>query len=152
MAPGEEAGLMKYVHNQIYIGYLYTGPIILDLMYHFSILQDPAAKPPSLYFLQDLLKRYPEIYTVVSKPIDTKHKAVYNKSVIKPWYTVLEQLVEQYNCSLYNILNFDEIGAQVVYLAGITVYILAEYKCHRLRQRSSRRCVCCSMKNRKSWQ
>jgi hypothetical protein len=35
LTPGEEAGLMKYVYNQIYIGYPCTSPIILDLVYHF---------------------------------------------------------------------------------------------------------------------
>jgi hypothetical protein len=64
----------------------------------------------------------------VSKPIDIKQKAVYNKSIIVPWYKKLEQLTIEYNCSPNNILNFDKIGIQVACPAGITVYIPSDYK------------------------
>jgi hypothetical protein len=128
LTPGEEAGLMKYIYNQIFTGYLYTGPIILDLVHHFQKLQDPTAKPPSSRFLQDLVQQHPEIYSITSKPIDTKRKAVHDKSVIKPWYKVLDQLVDQYNCSLYNLLNFDEIGECIACPAGIAVNIPVQYK------------------------
>jgi hypothetical protein len=90
LTPGEEAGLMKYVYNQIYMGYPCTGPIILDLVHHFLKLRDPDAKHPSSRFLQDLVQRHPEIHSVTSKPMDTKRKAAHDKSVIKPWYKLLE--------------------------------------------------------------
>jgi hypothetical protein len=128
LTPGEEEGIIRYIYIQMYIGYPCTGPIILGLVHYFLTLQDPTAKPPSPRYLQNLLKKHPEIYSVVSKPMDIKRKAVHDKSVIAPWYKKLEQLTIEYNCSPNDILNFDEIGIQVACPAGITVYIPSGYK------------------------
>jgi hypothetical protein len=60
--------------------------------------------------------------------MDTKRKAAHDKSVIRPWYRELEQLIDQYNCGPHDLLNFDEMGARVACPAGMAVYIPVQYK------------------------
>lgn len=74
------------------------------------LLRARGGKPTGKNWVDNFIKRTPELRTRLSRPYDHQRALCEDPRVISPWFTLLQSFKEKYGILDEDIYNFDETG------------------------------------------
>jgi hypothetical protein len=75
-----------------------------------KLLRERGGKPVGKNWVDNLVKRTPELITRWSRPYDRQRAACKDPAVIQPWFTLVQAIKEKYGIQDEDTWNFDESG------------------------------------------
>jgi hypothetical protein len=75
-----------------------------------SLLKDRGGKPVGKNWVDNFIKRIPELRTRWSRPYDRQRAACEDPAIIQPWYTLVQSMKAKYGIVDEDMYNFDKSG------------------------------------------
>ncbi|KAH5752178.1 hypothetical protein HBI55_244370 [Parastagonospora nodorum] len=74
------------------------------------LLRERAGKPVGKNWVDNFIKRTPELRTRWSRPYDRQRATCEDPAIIQPWFALVQGMKEKYGVADEDMYNFDESG------------------------------------------
>jgi hypothetical protein len=104
----EEEAVVRRILELDVRGLAPTKDIVRDMS--DRLLRERSGKPTGKNWVDNFIKRTPELKTRLSRPYDRQRALCEDPCVINPWFTLVQSFKEKYGIQDDDMFNFDETG------------------------------------------
>jgi hypothetical protein len=104
----EEEVILEYILDYSVRGIPVSKADVRDIA--DRLLGDRAGKPVGKNWVDNFIKRTPELRTRWSRPYDRQRAACEDPALIQPWFTLVQNMKAKYGIVDEDMYNFDESG------------------------------------------